>query len=162
MIPDIIVFRMSLCGTLRADNARTMTAFRTMSAFDGGPGPMPDTLDTMIAALTKPVESSRRRLTEDEKRLVLALVDRAALFVSTEWLDQVHVAPADADAIGGLRFLPAYPTQVFGRRVAELRFLDTDGVDAIACLSLDRAGQPYTVDIARADRGPLRQIPELP
>ena len=129
-----------------------------MTAFDTEVGSAVDSLDTMIAALAKPAAPVRRRLTADEKRLVLALVDRAALYVSQEWLDEVQVVPTETGA-SSLRFLPAYPAQACGRRAAELHFTDADGVDAIACLSLDRAGLPFALEIVRADRGPLRRIP---
>lgn len=101
-----------------------------------------------------------RPLNTDEKRLVVALIKRAQLNLPSNWPNDARVTPMNDGGMGSLRFLPLTSGQRISRQVAELQFRDVDGVDVIASLSLDEAGQPFELDIWKVNFKPLIQIPE--
>jgi hypothetical protein len=47
----------------------------------------------------------------------------------------------------------------FGRRVAETQFADSDGVQVIASLNVDKDGDLFELDIWKVDFSPLIRLP---
>lgn len=102
-----------------------------------------------------------RALTADEKRLVMALIERAQLSLPADWLDQARVDSMNDGGMGSVRFLTLASGQKMSRQAAEVKFRDSDGMDVIASLNLDEAGQPFELDIWKVDFRPLIQIPDI-
>lgn len=102
-----------------------------------------------------------RLLTAAEKKLILALIKKADFELPPEWLDQAKVSPMDDGGMGSLRFLSPSTSlvQKMGKKIAEVRFRDADGVDVIASMNLDKNGIPFELDIWKVNFKPLIRIP---
>ncbi|TFV99895.1 hypothetical protein E4M00_01445 [Leifsonia flava] len=70
----------------------------------------------------------------------------------------------DDGQMGSLLVLPpglsADATRRFGREVAELRFMDGDGVLISAALNVDSDGNLFELDMFKGDGSPLIRIPD--
>ncbi|TFV94864.1 hypothetical protein E4M00_17060 [Leifsonia flava] len=66
--------------------------------------------------------------------------------------------------MGSLLILPlevaADAKRRFGREVAELRFVDGDGVPISAALNVDSDGNLFELDMFKGDGSPLIRIPD--
>lgn len=106
-----------------------------------------------------------RRPTKGELRLLRALLNRIPSLIpeQDDWLERLRVRPMADGEMGSLSLdvqPPSPGPRLFGRRVAELSFLDEDGVEVLASLDVDREGNPFEMDIWKTDFSPLHRIPE--
>jgi hypothetical protein len=121
-------------------------------------------LDVRVSDALRPVlfaPTQLREPSEDERRLLRVLLSRCSE-CSSNWLANLLVSPMQDGGMGSLRLrLREDETAAgsFGKRVAELRFADIDGVQVIASLNLDSLGMPYELDIWKTDFSPLVRIP---
>src|SRR5882762_449379 len=97
-----------------------------------------------------------REPSAQERRLIQAL---AARWPSSprDWVKRVMVRPMTDGGMGSLELrLPESPgrSRTFGRKVAEIRFKDDDGVDVIASLNVDQHSLPFELDVWKTDFGP--------
>lgn len=104
---------------------------------------------------------TQRHLTVSEKRLLSALLSRAAqVKVPAGWLDAVEVCQMNDGGMGSLLLQPLVRGSRMGKRASDVKFRDSDGVDVIASLNLDDAGNPLELDIWKVDFKPLIRIPD--
>ena len=106
---------------------------------------------------------SLRRLTNDERRLLRALIKRAKdLTLDPKWQDELLVESMNDSGMGSLRLVPsnASPYRKFGRTISSLEFDDADGVKVSVALNVDQNGHLFEIDIWKTDFSPLVQIPE--
>lgn len=88
--------------------------------------------------------------------LVAALFAKAGIQLDVALLEVVNL---DDGGMGSMRFATAVGASRFGGNVAEVKFQDSDGVDASAALYIDQYGQPFELDIFKSDFSPLKQWP---
>lgn len=63
--------------------------------------------------------------------------------------------------MGGVRFLSRPGVQrLFGRRAAEAKYVDADGVSVVISLNLDEQGDLFELDFWKSDFSPLRSYPD--
>jgi len=100
-------------------------------------------------------------MTDDERRLLEALF-AASSRLSSEKIDSLKVETLDDGGMGSLRLIPEGPLaedRSFGSAVTECRFTDSDGVEVLAALYLDREDRPFEMNIWKTNFAPLVQIP---
>ncbi|MNL27470.1 hypothetical protein D3C87_1490620 [compost metagenome] len=61
--------------------------------------------------------------------------------------------------MGGLRFVSGKGDRRLGRDLAKITFLDEDGIEVSATVSLDNYGELYELDIWKTDFSPLKGLP---
>jgi hypothetical protein len=102
-----------------------------------------------------------RKPTDDELRLLAALVSQVEPPMSRDVLGRLSVTPLDDGGMGSLRLFPGgdcHDSAVFGRSVAECQFADADGVSVIATLNLDQQGHLFELDLWKVDFSPIGRI----
>lgn len=75
----------------------------------------------------------------------------------------LKVVPLDDGGMGSLRLVPEGTLEEdrsFGRAVSECRFTDSDGVEVLATLYLDRQDRPFEMDVWKTNFSPLVHIPK--
>lgn len=106
-----------------------------------------------------------RRLTEDEERLLIALLRKASLPSDfTSYINNLWVSPMNDGRMGSLKIFPAGDTErsrKFSRQCAEIQFTDLDGIIVLASLNLDESDNLYELDIWKTDFSPLVRIPKI-
>lgn len=111
-------------------------------------------------------ESHRfRKPSEHELRLVRHLVANSTdLHLEPNWPQTLRVQPMLDGGMGSLRLASGEAVQeadrTIGRRVAELRFTDADGVSVLASLNVDQSGQLLELDFWKTDFSPLIRFPD--
>ncbi len=78
--------------------------------------------------------------------------------------DSLQACYLDDGAMGSLRFSERGQDKgdrKLGKKVAELEFMDADGIPVSAVLFLDEAGHLFELDIFKADFSPLITIPSV-
>lgn len=108
-----------------------------------------------------------RKPTEAERQLVVALAERASgLQLREGWLDRFVVEEMNDGGMGSLRLSdPSHMSegsQRFGRTASEYRLRDEDGVEILASLNLDTAGEPFELDMWKVDFSPVIRVPTAP
>jgi len=105
----------------------------------------------------------KRPLTNDEQRLLQALVDRAKkLDIPQKTLESVLAEEMDDGGMGSLSlFLPSISgiSRQMKSQASELQFVDADGVVVIASLNINEDGVPYEIDLWKTNFNPLIRIP---
>lgn len=94
-----------------------------------------------------------RALRQRERPLVTAIFEAAGLKVP----DDLRVRDMSDGGMGSLLFQPGSSITTFG--VAELFFLDEDGVLVSASLNATSEGKPVELDLWKVDFSPLRRWP---
>lgn len=106
---------------------------------------------------------SRRLPSDDEKRLLVALIERTVhpeLFM--ELLNSIVVEDMSDGGMGSLQiFVESAPkvSRKMKSQASELQFIDADGVVVIASLNVSEDGYPFEVDIWKTTFDPLICIP---
>lgn len=104
-----------------------------------------------------------RRPTDDERRLIAALLARADGIASpAAWLAKLEVRSLADGGMGSLELKEAgaaWRPRKFGRKAAELSIRDADQVQVIASLNVDSSGEPIELDVWKMDFSPVRSIP---
>lgn len=95
-----------------------------------------------------------RALQERERPLVSYLFELAGLPID---LDALCVQPMQDGGMGSLALMP--PGRSYGSSPAECHFFDSDGVVVSATLNLDTAGNPFEIDVLKADFSPTTKWP---
>ncbi|WP_324678814.1 DUF6984 family protein [Hymenobacter sp. GOD-10R] len=102
----------------------------------------------------------RRLLTLPELSLILFLLrDKPAAEKFLAWLPIAEVEELADGGMGSLRFVSRKDEQRLGQKIAELQFLDEDGVPVLVSLYLDQEGALYELDSWKTDYSPLKRIP---
>lgn len=63
--------------------------------------------------------------------------------------------------MGSFRFVSDRPDRVLGQLVAEVSFIDADGVEGSIQVNLDDAGDLFEFDVWKVDFSPLKELPLL-
>jgi hypothetical protein len=99
-------------------------------------------------------------LTPAELQLVTALLRRSGKRPHlSEALTTRKVRPLPDGGMGSLRF-DSPGQQHLGEQVAELEFVDSDGVAVSASLNVDERGDLYELDLFKANFAPLIALPD--
>lgn len=97
-----------------------------------------------------------RHLTDDETRIVRALVRKAGMQEGVNEKEVLVQGMSDG-GMGSLRFEGSDPNEV--RVAADLSFEDEDGILVLATLYIDRQNRPHELDLWKVDFSPVRKIP---
>jgi hypothetical protein len=107
---------------------------------------------------------NKRRLSSDEKRLLVALIERSGQSeVFMTLVDSMWVEEMNDGGMGSLNiFLESAPnaSRTMKSQAAELQFTDADGAVVIASLNVSEDGYPYEIDVWKTTFDPLIRIPE--
>ncbi len=107
---------------------------------------------------------NRRKLSSDERRLLVALIGRskcADLFM--DLLDSISVEDMEDGGMGSLSlFVESAPnaSRRMKSQASELQFLDADGAVVIASLNISEDGYPFEIDLWKTTFEPLIRIPD--
>jgi len=106
-----------------------------------------------------------RKPTPDEMRLLSFLMCDAdeVVTLKSDLLAKLKVADMDDGGMGSLRLMPEGidpRDSLFGKQISACQFTDSDGVEVIASLNIDRNGHLYELDIWKTDFGRLIGIPQ--
>lgn len=108
-------------------------------------------------------EAQPRRLTDAELELLAGLSRIRVSEALTKILsspDTYKVKNLTADVLGSVRFMSHHAgIQKFGTIASEGQFLDDDGELVFVSFLLDEFGEPFEVDIWKADYSRLRRLP---
>lgn len=97
-----------------------------------------------------------RHLSESEKWIVQTMLrDVHPLKITPEELSVVEIEGMDDGGMGSLLFESGKPDRCLGKDLAREVFVDRDGVDVIATLSLDNYGDLFELDIWKVDFSPV-------
>lgn len=88
--------------------------------------------------------------------LVAALFVKAGIQLDVASLEVVNL---DDGGMGSVRFSTAVDASRFGDNVAEITFNDTDGVHVSVALYIDQYGNPFELDVFKADFSRLNAWP---
>lgn len=105
-----------------------------------------------------------RKPTIQEERLLELLVKKSSVAIPDNWKDGLLVRPMDDGEMGSLHLFPkgdVIDGRAFGEQVSDFQFTDLDGVEVIASLNLDNAGNLFELDIWKTDFGKLLKLPDL-
>jgi hypothetical protein len=107
----------------------------------------------------------RRNPNQQEYGLLKALVyQNNNIKFDPAILAEITVEVMDDGGMGSLLlFLPGGDgkKRLFGSKISEINFKDTDGVEVIATLNVDKEGQLFELDIWKTDFSRLIEIPNL-
>ena len=105
-----------------------------------------------------------RKPTTPEAKLMKLLVETASVTIPPNWHEDLLVMQMDDGGMGSLLLFPKgfiAEHRMFGALASQHLFQDTDGVDVLAFLNMDRNGHLFELDIWKTDFNPLKQFPEL-
>ena len=105
-----------------------------------------------------------RKPTIQEERLLELLVKKSSVTIPDNWKDGLLVRPMDDGEMGSLYLFPqgdVIEGRVLGEQVSDFQFTDLDGIEVIASLNLDNAGNLFELDIWKTDFGKLLKLPDL-
>jgi len=105
-----------------------------------------------------------RKPTIQEERLLELLVKKSSVTIPDNWKDGLLVCPMDDGEMGSLYLFPqgnVIEGRVLGEQVSDFQFTDLDGIEVIASLNLDNAGNLFELDIWKTDFGKLLKLPDL-
>ena len=105
-----------------------------------------------------------RKPTKDEERLIELLVKTSSVIISDNWKDGLLVRPMDDGKMGSLYLFPQgnlTEGRELGEQVSDFQFTDMDGIEVIASLNIDNAGNLFELDIWKTDFGILLKLPDL-
>lgn len=80
------------------------------------------------------------------------------------WTDTLLVNEMDDGGMGSLKLAPSgtlFQNARFGRMAGDCMFKDSDGIDVIASLYVDKNNQLFELDLWKVDFTKLIYIPEL-
>lgn len=81
-----------------------------------------------------------------------------------EWTNTLLVSPMDDGGMGSLLLFPdghGTDGRRFGKCASEYLFKDSDEIEVLASLNLDREGQLFELDMWKVDFNPLIRWPEV-
>lgn len=105
-----------------------------------------------------------RKPSTQEERLLEFLVKRSSTPIPVNWRDGLLVHPMDDGGMGSLYLFPGgegNAGRTFGKQVSEYQFTDSDGVEVIASLNVDKEGELFELDILKTDFGKLLKWPDV-
>ena len=104
-----------------------------------------------------------RKPSQKEQKLIEFLVRKAKdLCLSPDWMDSLYVQTTNDGGMGSLALFPngtPKEKRLFGEEVSKFQFADTDGVDVIVFLYVDKDGNLFEVDSWKTDFSPLIDLP---
>ncbi|MCC6373092.1 MAG: hypothetical protein IT236_18960 [Bacteroidia bacterium] len=103
-----------------------------------------------------------RKPTIQEEKLLELLVNRSSINITKNWKDGLMVRPMEDGNMGSLLLIPQgifSEDRMFGEEVSDFQFTDSDGVEVIASLNLDKHGNLFELDIWKTDFGQLLSYP---
>ena len=74
-------------------------------------------------------------------------------------IDTLQVAEMNDGGMGSHTFSTASEDSIFGGNVAEVIFKDIDGIEVNGALFIDQYGNPYELDMFKADNTKLEKWP---
>lgn len=78
--------------------------------------------------------------------------------IDYETLSSMDVEDMWDGGMGGIRFVSDRTARLLGRDLATETFVDADGVDVIATLSLDNYGDLFELDLWKVDFSPIVRL----
>ena len=100
----------------------------------------------------------KRNLTNQEKNFIKHMVKNKKFLPC---VSQMFVEEMNDGGMKSLKFISLNKNRILGKKLAEIEFLDEDGVTVIATFNLDNYGDPYELDVWKTDFSPLRNFPTL-
>lgn len=102
-----------------------------------------------------------RKATPDEVSLIEFLVCNTSIMMPVNWKESLFVTPMNDGLMGSLylSFTSGVNLdRVFGVQISECHFLDSDGIDVIVSLNIDKDGDLFELDIWKTNYSPLIKI----
>lgn len=107
-----------------------------------------------------PYPGPERKLRQEEKVLVSALLKHAGINSYVERLRNTRVVDMSDGGMGSIRFVGTrVPDRKLARKLAEAEYLDEDGVLVSFVLNADETGDLLELDAWKVDFSPLRRYP---
>jgi hypothetical protein len=103
-----------------------------------------------------------RNPTKDEIRLLERLISKASKIIPDNWSNKLKVSKMNDGDMGSLLLFPnekIKKDRIFGDRISEIQFIDSDGVEVLASLNIDRDGDLFEPDIWKIDFSKLVNFP---
>lgn len=104
-----------------------------------------------------------RELTAGERNLIRCLLAKAdTSSVQRFELQGMRGILLSDGGMGSLRLISGNvikPNRAFGSKASEIEFVDADGIPVSVALILDKDGEPFELDIFKADFSPVLSIP---
>ena len=109
--------------------------------------------------------SKRRKMTIQESELLKKLLTRANLNPPFDWENELLVSEMNDGNMGSLYLYPPGITEnnqrLFGQQISEYIFKDTDNIDVIASLNLDKNGMLFELDIWKTNFNPTIKLASI-
>ena len=105
-----------------------------------------------------------RRPTYQEERLIGLLVEKSCLPISLTWSDGLMVCPMNDGMMGSLYLFPKGEVEhgrKFGKQISSFQFTNTDGVEVLVSLNVDKKGDLFELDVWKTNFDKLINLPEL-
>jgi hypothetical protein len=100
-----------------------------------------------------------RRLREEEKQLLIALLKGARLNSLEQQIESSWVRDMKDGGMGSIEFVSRRRGSSMGKVLAEAGYVDEDGVPVSVAVNGDDEGQLFELDFWKVDFSPLRQYP---
>ena len=101
-------------------------------------------------------------MTTQEGELMKELLTRANLNPPFDWVNELLVSEMNDGNMGSLCLYPPGITEnnqrLFGQQISEYIFKDTDNIDVIASLNLDKNGMLFELDIWKTNFNPTIKL----
>ncbi len=84
--------------------------------------------------------------------------------IPADWRSQLLVRPMKDGGMGSLLLFPngeIFEGREFGSQVSDYQYKDSDGVEVIVSLNVDKEGKLFELDVWKTDFSPLCCLPEL-
>ena len=95
-------------------------------------------------------------ISEEQKPLIEHLLKLAKLEIDISTLKVQTMKDGD---MGSQKFSTAKPDSVFGGNISEVTFVDLDGIEVLGTLQIDQYGNPFELDMFKADFSKLEKWP---
>lgn len=106
----------------------------------------------------------KRKLTLKEESLIDFLIKKSNVNITTNWKNQILATPMDDGGMGSLKLYSNgndKEDRLYGSTISEYQYKDTDNIDVIVSLNLDKSNNLFELDIWKVDFSELRSLPDL-
>jgi hypothetical protein len=99
-----------------------------------------------------------------EEKLIELLIKKSGINFPADWKDKISVSEMNDGKMGSLKLIPnnfVDKNRFFGKQISEYQFTDSDNVEVIVSLNIDKEGYLFELDIWKTDFSPLITHPKL-
>ena len=94
--------------------------------------------------------------------IIQELLTKSGINLNADWKNQLLVTPMSDGNMGSLKL--SFDTEnnsfrQFGREVSQLSFVDTDGIEVLVSLFVDKQGNLFELDVWKTDFSKLLSFP---